>query len=99
MCSRPTASDTAPNRAIGGLLKDIIANPCRPAASSPGWLTEALVSLAIGICANRAFDRMPILADAPEKAGCDSANLLTQCRGDGPHVLGCWAIDLLLGRE
>jgi hypothetical protein len=43
--------------------------------------------------------RLAILADALEEAGCDNADILTHCRQSGPHVRGCWVVDLLLGRE
>ena len=42
---------------------------------------------------------MPILADALQDAGCDSADILDHCRGPGPHVRGCWVVDLVLGKE
>jgi hypothetical protein len=42
---------------------------------------------------------MPILADALQDAGCDHADILDHCRGDGPHVRGCWVVDLLLGKS
>ena len=61
-------------------------------------LTSTAVTLARSIYAERAFDRLPILADALEDAGCDAADLLAHCRGDGPHVRGCWAVDLVLGK-
>jgi hypothetical protein len=41
---------------------------------------------------------LAILADALEEAGCDGC-ILAHLRGPGPHVRGCWAIDLLTGRE
>jgi hypothetical protein len=47
----------------------------------------------------RAFDRLPILADALEEAGCAEADLLAHLRGPAPHVRGCWALDLLLGKS
>jgi hypothetical protein len=43
--------------------------------------------------------RLGILADALEDAGCADAELLGHLRGEGPHVRGCWALDLLLGRD
>jgi hypothetical protein len=56
--------------------------------------------LANGIYAERAFDRMPILADALQDAGCDSEALLSHLRdADATHVRGCWALDLVLGKE
>jgi hypothetical protein len=30
---------------------------------------------------------------------CADAAILGHCRGPGPHVRGCWAVDLLTGRE
>jgi hypothetical protein len=55
--------------------------------------------LAQAIYEERAFDRLPILADALEESGCYNADLLAHCRSDGPHVRGCWAVDLVLGKE
>jgi len=82
-----------------GLLRDIFGNPLRLAGVDLRWRTETVVALATGIYEERAFDRMPILADALEDAGCDHADILTHCRGDGPHVRGCWVVDLLLGKS
>jgi hypothetical protein len=44
-------------------------------------------------------DRLAVLADALEEAGCDNADLLTHLRGPGPHCRGCWVLDRLTGRE
>jgi Leucine Rich repeat len=46
-----------------------------------------------------AFGDLPILADALEDAGCTSRELLAHLRGPGPHVLGCWALDLVLNKK
>lgn len=80
-------------------LHDIFGNPFHPVTVDPHWRTDTAVALATGIYAGRAFDRMPILADALEEAGCDNADMLAHCRSDGPHVRGCWVVDLVLGRE
>ncbi|WP_238602581.1 hypothetical protein [Fimbriiglobus ruber] len=71
------------------LLRDIFCNPFRPVAIEPEWSTSTVVSLAEGIYAEKAFDRLPILADALQDAGCDNENILSHCRGEGPHVRGC----------
>jgi hypothetical protein len=42
--------------------------------------------------------RLAILADALIDAGCDDAELIQHCRSAGPHVRGCWAVDLILGK-
>ena len=81
------------------LLRDIFGNPFRPVSFDPAWLTPTVVALAYGIYGDRAFDRMPILADALEEAGCDNVEVLLHCRGDGPHVRGCWVVDAVLGKK
>ncbi|MDY3554484.1 hypothetical protein R5W24_003608 [Gemmata sp. JC717] len=81
------------------LVRDIFGNPFQPVAFSPAWRTETAVSLAQRMYESRDFSAMPILADALQDAGCDDAELLTHCRGPGPHVRGCWVVDLVLGKE
>jgi hypothetical protein len=84
------------------ILREIVGNPFRVIAALPHvlfWNDGTIPKLAEGIYTDRAFDRLPILADALEDAGCDSANILAHCRGPGPHVRGCWVVDLLLGKE
>ena len=44
------------------------------------------------------FAALPVLGDALEDAGCADPELLGHLRGPGPHVRGCWALDLLLGK-
>jgi len=86
---------------ILGDLRDIFGNPCRPVALDPAWRTwhdGTIVQLAQAIYEERAFDRLPILADALEEAGCTDAELLGHLRGIGPHSRGCWAVDAILGR-
>ncbi len=82
------------------LLREIFGTiPFRPVTANPLWLTPVVVGFAQAIYDDRAFDRLPILADALEEAGCDNADILDHCRGSGPHVRGCWVVDLLLGKE
>jgi hypothetical protein len=84
---------------IAALLRHIVGNPFRPAYVEPVWLTSTVVSVAQAIYEERAFDRMPILADALEDSGCANQEILSHCRGSGPHIRGCWLVDLLLGKE
>ena len=80
------------------LLRDIFGNPFRPVVADPAWLTPTVVAIASAIYEERAFARLPILADALEEAGCTDADLLLHCRTPGEHVRGCWAVDLVLGK-
>jgi len=81
------------------LLHEVFGDPFRPAIVNPAWRTATVVSLATAIYDERAFDRLPILADALEDAGCDNADMLNHCRQPGDHVRGCWVVDLLLAKE
>jgi hypothetical protein len=97
----PQATETE-QLAQCALLRDIIGvrliRPTIPAA----WLAacnRTVPRLAQAIYVERAFDRLPILADALEEAGCDNADILNHCRQPGDHVRGCWVVDALLGKE
>ena len=63
--------------------------------ADPAWLTRDVVALARGIRVDRAFDRLPILADALEEAGCSDETVLRHCRGAGTDA--SWLIPLLTG--
>lgn len=85
--------------AQASLLRCVFGNPFRPVVFDPSWRSETAVALATGIYAERAFDRMPILADALEEARCDHPDVLTHCREpNGVHARGCWVIDGVLGK-
>ena len=74
---------------------------CREYASlylQPAWRSETVLALASALHAGHAFDRLPILADALEEAGCDQPDLLAHCRGNSPHFEYCWVVDLLLSK-
>jgi hypothetical protein len=79
------------------LARCVFGNPFRPGAFDPRWRTADVLGLALGIYEDRAFDRLPLLADALMDAGCTDAEVLGHCRSEG-HVRGCWLIDLVLGK-
>ena len=81
------------------LLRDIFGNPFRPVTVDPSWLTRTVTALAKGIYHKPAFDRLPVLAEALEEAGCHDPDILAHCRRPGEHVRGCWVVDLILGKE
>jgi hypothetical protein len=79
------------------LVRDIF--PYHPPVVDDRWRTSDVMGLVRAIEEQRAFDRMPILGDALEDAGCPEAAFLKHCRGPWAHSRGCWVMDLLLGRE
>jgi hypothetical protein len=84
------------------LLREVFGNPFRWIIIDPLWLSRndrAVVKLTEWIYNERAFTRLPILADALEDAGCGDSEILSHCRETGDHVRGCWALDLLLNRD
>jgi hypothetical protein len=91
------------------LLRDVVGNPFRPVALSPSWLTwndGIVVRLARAAYDERKVPegtldngRLAILADALEEAGCSDADILGHLRRPGPHVRGCWLVDLCLGKS
>lgn len=84
------------------ILRDIILYPQRPLPTiAPSWLTwndATIPKLAQVIYDDRRFEDMPILTDALMDAGCHDEDILSHCRSAGPHVKGCWLLDLLLGK-
>ena len=79
-------------------FRDVAGNPFRPVVFAPNWRTSTAVALAQLMYDSRDFFQMPILADALQDAGCDNDDILNHCRGPGPHVRGCWVVDLVLGK-
>lgn len=81
------------------LLREIVRFPLSPITIDPRWRTSDVVGLARAIYDDRAFERIPILADALMDAGCENEEIIGHCRGEGPHVRGCWVVDLILGKQ
>jgi len=84
------------------LLHEVFGDPFGGCVVPPTvlkWNDGTVTKIAQGIYEERAFDRLPILHDALLDAGCDDEELLAHCRSAGPHVRGCWAVDLILGKE
>jgi hypothetical protein len=85
-------------RAQAAILRDVFNVPIRR-NDGPHWLTPDIRYLAAVIYRDYAFERLPTIADALEDRGCSDAELLGHLRGPGPHVRGCWAVDLVLGKR
>ncbi len=79
-------------------------SPCRQCAGSgqlvglpDRWLTDFVCHLAERVYGNREFDRLPELADALERIGCDETLLLKHLRQPTAQaVRGDWALDAIL---
>ena len=89
-----------------GLLGDIIGSPFAPVAVDPRWLTSTVSNLAQAAYDERIMPsgeldpaRLAVLSDCLEESGCDREEILNHLRSAGPHVRGCWVLDLLLGKS
>jgi hypothetical protein len=93
---------------LAGSLRCIFGNPFLPVFIFSAWLTwrdGTIPKLAQSVYDDRDLPsghlhnhRLAVLADALEDAGCTDQDVLGHCRGEGPHVRGCWVVDLLLGK-
>jgi hypothetical protein len=91
--------DPEEGRAQAGIIRDIVGNPFRPVSFSLSWRTDTVLALAHQMYESREFSAMPILADALQDAGCDSADILSHCRAKQEHVRGCWVVGLVLENQ
>ncbi|WP_020476417.1 hypothetical protein [Zavarzinella formosa] len=78
---------------------EVFVNPFRPVTFLAEWRTSTVLALAQQMYDSRDFSAMPLLAEALQNSGCEDEAVLTHCRGLGPHVRGCWVVDLILGKE
>jgi hypothetical protein len=91
------------------LVRCIFGNPFRPLPPLPSgllrWNDGLIKKLARAVYEERSLqgtldhDRLVVMADALEEAGCTDTNLLGHLRGPGPHVRGCHVVDALLGKQ
>lgn len=92
-------------RALLPIIRDVLRNPFQAPPSISASLPASAVSIAEAAYDERlpSFDldplRLSVLGDALEEAGCADAEILTHLRSPGPHVRGCWALDLVLAKE
>ena len=87
---------------LAAFLRCIVGNPFTPTRLDPArlvWNSGTVVKIAQAIYEERRFADIPVLADALEEVGCDNTEILDHCRGPGPHVRGCWVVDLLLAKK
>jgi hypothetical protein len=99
-------SDPVERAAQAALLRDVYGNPFRLVFFDPIWRTPTVLMLATASYEDRTLptghldpDRLAVLADALEDAGCSDPAILEHLRGPGPHVRGCFVIDLVLGKH
>jgi len=93
-------------RPFMAILRCIFGNPFRSVTPDPAWRTSTALSLARAAYDEREVPEarlstahLAVLSDALEDAGCDDAELLGHLRSPGPHARGCWALDVVLGKQ
>jgi hypothetical protein len=89
-------------RWLASVLRDLFGNPWHPVSLDPmlrRWNGGVAVTLAQEMYESCEFSRAPLLGDMLEDAGCTDPQVLEHLRGPGPHVRGCWVVDLLLGKS
>jgi hypothetical protein len=103
---RRDAATKREQAAQAALLRDVAGSPLREVPFDARWRTRTVTDLAKATYAKRTLpagtlskSRLSILADALEEAGCNEQALLGHLRSPGPHVRGCWPLDLCLERE
>ncbi len=74
----------------------LFSEPPRYITMYPNWRTSTVIALATSIHSEKAFDRIPILADALQDAGCDNEHILNHCREIREHDTNCWVVDLVI---
>jgi hypothetical protein len=106
------AGEQAESVAQAAVLHDIFGPlPFRKPRLDPCWLTPPVLLLARAAYEDRIAPdpsrpgwlvldpaRLLVLADSLEEAGAEP-ELLGHLRRPGEHVLGCWCVDLILGRR
>lgn len=87
------------------LLRDICGDDFRPTKARIADLPSHAQRIALAAYDERVLpaghidpQTLAVLSDALEEAGAADARVLAHLRSDGPHVRGCWALDLLLGK-
>jgi hypothetical protein len=81
------------------ILREVFGNPFRPVTIAPVCRTSKAIAIAQAIYDERRFTDNGILAGALEDAGCDHPEVVGHLRNDGEHCRGCWATDLVLGKQ
>lgn len=92
---------------LAGLLRDMVGPlPFRAVAVPAACRTSTVLMLARAAYEERLpprgeldDTRLLVLADALEEAGCPGTDLLDHLRSAGPHVRGCWVVDLIQARS
>ena len=84
------AAERSPRDASGMQLQMPVINP-----AWLHWNGSCVRAIAEGIRTRRAFDGMPILADALQDAGCENDLILSHCRAHADHTANCWVLKLL----
>jgi hypothetical protein len=105
----PTWPYEATDQRRAAMMREIFGNPFRVLEVPSRWVKwndGVILKLAQAAYDERELPQgilrpaqLGVLADAFEEAGCTNKEMLAHLREVGPHVRGCWVVDLLLGKQ
>jgi hypothetical protein len=97
--------DARVNARRASLLACVVSNLAPPVAFQPAWRTPPVFTLAVAAYEDRRMpsgeldaQRLSVLADALEEVGA-ADDVVGHLRSKGPHVRGCWCVDLCLAKK
>jgi len=100
VCMAQGSSETmlGVRKAIHGIYLDV-SGPKRPTKFNTRWRTQEVFELATTMYQSRDYSALPMLGDSLKDAGCDSQEIIAHCHQPAEHVIGCWLVDLILGKS
>ncbi len=86
-------------QAQADLLRCLLGNPFREPVRDIALTAPQVVLTAYSTYTGRTYDRLGVVGKVLVESGCLYPEILAHCLEPGLHARGCWALDLILGKE